>query len=223
MAGAWHAAASSIISLAGAPTVSDVYFFQVSPTVSFRRVSALGGPSTEFRRWEWETAGAPYFDPTGRLLAYTRQRPPGAPATVSEHTIVHEVATGKEQVWPEPHTHVSDWSSDGLSIAGYQHGPRGAQVVTVCRVDETTCRQLTDGSLPKWSPTGDRLYFVRPAATGGSTALWTIGADGTSEQLVLDLGTFRPIDVFFDVSGTGMLTWAPLHAGRQELWTATVK
>jgi Tol biopolymer transport system component len=199
----------------------DVYFFQVSPTVTFRRMSALGGPSTEFRKWEWETTGAPYFDPTGGLVAYTRQRSPSAPPG-SEHTIIHDVATGKEREWPEPHTHINDWSPDGSLVAGSQHGPRGS-LVTVCRVAEAECRQLTGGSFPKWSPAGDRLYFVRPAAKGGSTELWSIGADGSSEQRVLDLGTFRFIDVFFDISTTGKLTWAPLHAGRQELWTAAVK
>ena len=48
-----------------------VYFFQSHPTVSFRRVPALGGPSTEFRPWNWETSNSPYFDPTGRFLAYS--------------------------------------------------------------------------------------------------------------------------------------------------------
>jgi serine/threonine protein kinase len=44
-----------------------VYFFQNHPSVSLRRVPANGGPSTEFRPWNWETSTAPYFDPTGRL------------------------------------------------------------------------------------------------------------------------------------------------------------
>ena len=34
----------------------EVFFFQGSPTVSFRRVSALGGPSTEFRPWSWSAS-----------------------------------------------------------------------------------------------------------------------------------------------------------------------
>ena len=45
----------------------EVFFFQGAPTVSFRRVSALGGPSTEFRPWSWDREFAPYFDPTGRV------------------------------------------------------------------------------------------------------------------------------------------------------------
>ena len=69
----------------------SVYFFQHRPTVSFRRVPALGGPSDEFRPWNWETSFMPYFDPTGRFLAYLRQRRPGAPPDISEHTVIHDV------------------------------------------------------------------------------------------------------------------------------------
>ena len=70
---------------------------------------------------------------------------------------------------------------------------------------------------------GDRLYFVRPAATGRSQQLWSIAADGTDETPMGDLGRFRPIDLFIDVSTTGLLTWAPIQAGQPQLWTATIK
>jgi Tol biopolymer transport system component len=42
-----------------------VYFFQVEPELSFRRVPSLGGPSVHFRDWKWETHFAPTFDPSG--------------------------------------------------------------------------------------------------------------------------------------------------------------
>ena len=51
----------------------------------------------------------------------------------------------------------------------------------------------------------DRLYFIRPAATVGTQDLWTIAIDGTGERRVADLGAFRPIDVFFDVSRHGLV------------------
>ena len=63
----------------------------------------LAGPATEFRPWNWETSIAPYFDPTGRFLAYLRQRAPGAPQSVTEQTVIHDIATQEERVWPEPH------------------------------------------------------------------------------------------------------------------------
>jgi Tol biopolymer transport system component len=200
-----------------------VYFFQHHPTVSFRRVPALGGPSIEFRPWNWETAYAPYFDPTGRFLAYLRQRPPGAPQSVSEHTVIHDVTTGQERVWAEPHTHPSAWSPDGVSLVGTQHAPGGGTLVVICRVADESCHEITRGTTPKWSPQGDRLYFVRPAAAGGSQVLWTIAVDGTDERQIGELGSFRPIDVFFDLSRTGLVAWAPLRAGQPQLWTAAIE
>lgn len=93
-----------------------------------------------------------------------------------------------------------------------------------CRVADESCRDVTArGASPKFSPQGDRIYFLRPALNGGVQQLWTIAVDGTDERLVADLGAFRPIDVFFDVSRAGLIAWAPLKAGQPELWTATIK
>jgi serine/threonine-protein kinase len=199
-----------------------VYFFQNAPTVSFRRVPAPGGPSIEFKPWDWQTFAAPLFDPSGRFVAYLRQRALGAPTSISEHTVIHEVATGQERVWAEPHTHIGGWTADGASIVGWQHAEGGATNVVTCRVADETCRVLTRGGSPKPSPKGDRVYFVRPAGSAGSFDLWSIAADGTSEQRVAALGAFRSIDVFFDVSRTGLLTWAGLNAGQSQLWTAGI-
>ena len=201
----------------------SVYFFQNHPTVSFRRVPAPGGPSVEFQPWNWETSLAPFFDPTGRFLAYLRQRPPGSPPSVTEHTVIHDVTTSQERVWPEPHTHPTGWSPDGLSIVGIQHAQQGGTVVVICRVADESCRTIARGSSPKWSPQGDRIYFLRPSAPGGAQALWTIAVDRSDERQIGELGSFRPIDVFFDVSRTGLITWAPFTAGSTQLWTATIK
>ena len=201
----------------------SLYFFQHRPTVSFRRVPAPGGPSEEFRPWNWETSSAPYFDPTGRFLAYLRQRRPGAPPEEPEHTVIHDVATQEERVWPEPHTHVGGWSPDGLWLVGMQHGPSGLNTVVTCLVADGACRAITRGTAPKWSPRGDRLYFLRPATAGGSQELWTIPVDGGDEQRIGDLGTFRALDMFFDVSRTGLVAWAPIKAGQPQVWTAALR
>jgi Tol biopolymer transport system component len=201
----------------------NVFFFQHHPTVSFRRVPAVGGPSIEFRQWNWEVNRDPYFDPTGRTIVYLRQRPPGAPMSVSEYTVIHDMTTGQERVWPEPHTHPGGWSPDGSSFVGLQHAPGGGFVVVTCRVADETCREITRGTMPKWSPQGDRLYFVRPDAKSGSQHLWTIAVDGTDEQQIGELGSFRQIDVFFDVSRNGSIVWAPMRVGQPQIWTAAIK
>jgi len=206
------------------PDGRDIFFFQEHPAVSFRRVPALGGPSSEFRQWQWVRQFAPAFDRAGRFIAYVRTRPPGAPPTVTEHTVIHDVATGAERVWPEPHTHVGGWSADGSSVLGLQHNPKGGlTLVVICQVVDASCRQVTTGSSPKWGPEDQSLYFLRPVVATGSQELWAIAIDGSNEHRIADLGVIRPSDVFMDVSRTGQVVWAPLRAGVQELWTAQIR
>jgi serine/threonine protein kinase len=200
----------------------DVYFFQAEPTRTFRKVPALGGPSTAFREWQWETSGRPVFDPTGRFIAYTRQRAVTAPANESEHTVIHDIATGQERVWPEPHTHVTGWSTDGSEIVGYQHGVGNERLITMCRVADASCRRLTSGLMPRRSAGDGRIYFVRPAGRD-TVDLWSIAADGTDERRLFNLGAFRAIDIFFDVSKRGDVVWAPFHAGERQVWSAMVR
>jgi serine/threonine protein kinase len=200
----------------------DVYFFQAAPTRTFRKVSALGGPSTAFREWQWETTGRPAFDPTGRFIAYTRQRAVTAPPTESEHTVIHDIATGQERLWPEPATRVGSWSPDGSAIVGWQLGTGNERWITVCRVADASCRRITSGVMSRWSASDGRIYFVRPAGRD-TTDLWTIAADGTDERRVFNLGAFRSIDVFFDVSKRGDVVWAPFRPGDRQVWSAMVR
>ncbi|MBA3297744.1 MAG: PD40 domain-containing protein, partial [Acidobacteria bacterium] len=197
----------------------DVYFFQVQPTLGFRRMPAVGGPDVEFRPWDWQVHNAPHFDPKGQFIAYVRQRAPGASRTEPEHTVIHEVATGRERLWPEPHTHVGGWSPDGESIYGWQHDPNGARI-TVCRVTNGTCRPVTLGRTPKWSAADNRMYFVRSA--GAVQQLWSANIEGTDERVVADLGRFGPLEEFFDVSPGGVVVWAAFLPGVAELWTAAL-
>jgi len=53
--------------------------------------------------------------------------------------------------------------------------------------------------------------------------LWTITVDGRDEQRIGDLGTFRALDMFFDVSRTGLVAWAPIKAGQPQVWTAALR
>ncbi len=135
-----------------------VYFFQVSPEQSFRRISAVGGASTKFNAWEWITASAPQFDPTGQFIAYLRARPPGAASSIPEHTVIHTISTGEEREWPEPHTHPTGWSQDGNAIVGWRHDGS----IMICTVSDSRCRKVTNGSTPVWPSGSERLYFLRP-------------------------------------------------------------
>ncbi len=198
----------------------SIYFFQLAPTISFRRVPALGGPSAEFRAWRWQTEHAPRFSPDGRFIAYTRQRSIDAPRSDPEHTVIQEAATGQERAWPEPHLHVGDWSADGRAVVGWRHDGK----IVICEVADWNCRLLTTGgATPVWPPRTGRIYFIRTGTPAATHELWSIAEDGTDERREMDLGAFRSIDVWFDVSRNGDVAWAPFQGGRHELWSATLK
>jgi hypothetical protein len=76
--------------------------------------------------------------------------------------------------------------------------------------------------MPRRSAGDGRIYFVRPAGRD-TVDLWSIAADGTDERRLFNLGAFRAIDIFFDVSKRGDVVWAPFHAGERQVWSAMVR
>jgi hypothetical protein len=160
----------------------------------------------------------PELRPSGRFIAFIRQRPPGAPSTVPERLVIHEVETRREREW-SVHVHPGDWSQDGQSLVGWQHDGS----VVICRVGDQSCRALTKGSAPAWPHGSARVYFTRPEDGSAPQALWSINVDGTDERYEAALGQFKPIDRFVSVSPQGLVAWSRFEAGRQEVWTATVR
>lgn len=203
------------------PDGTDVYFFQAAPTISFRRVPAVGGASTAFRDWEWQTENAPFFDPSGRYIAYLRQRPLDAPPETPEALVIHEVATGRERELPGEHSHMGRWSPDGRELVVWRHDGN----VWICEVVESgTCRVVTQGHAPVWSGDGQRVFVLRaPAGWQSSLEVWSVDPDGGDQRREASLGRFRALDRHFDVSRDGALTWAPWRPGQQELWTAAIE
>ena len=168
-----------------------IYFFQTKPTQTFRRISADGGASTEFRPWRWETENSPVFDPTGRLVVYTRQRAPGAPSGgPRDATIIEDVQTGSQRELAGEHMHVRRWSADGGSILGWRHDGK----TWTCRVADVACRSIAEGHSPVWSADGQRVFMLRPSTNSAAPQeVWSANVDGTDEQLVASLGRFRQI------------------------------
>jgi eukaryotic-like serine/threonine-protein kinase len=201
------------------PDGQDIYFFQVSPELSFRRVPALGGPSSAFRPWDWMTMNAPHFDPTGQFIALVRQASVGAQPVGPHQTIVHEVESGRDRDWPEPHFHPTGWSHDSQSLVGWREDGS----IVICRVEDVSCRALTKGAHPVWPRGASRVYFARPQNSAAPQDLWSIALDGTDERHEAHMGTFRSIDRYFAVSQGGQAAWANFEAGRHAVWTARVK
>jgi serine/threonine protein kinase len=201
------------------PDAQSIYFFQAVPTQTFRRVPAVGGTSTEFRRWSWQLNNTPLFDPTGRLIAFTKQNPPGSTTGEPEALIIEEVATGRTRALPGPHAHIGGWSADGQQMIVWRHPAE----VQLCEVKTLACRTLTTGILAVWPGDRSRVYVMRPTSATEPQELWSVSINGGDERREALLGSFRPIDRFFDVSRDGLVVWTPYLPGQPELWTAMIK
>lgn len=138
-----------------------VYFFQINPELSFRRVPAVGGASEAVLPLNWETENFPQFDPSGRLLSYTFSKP-GA----NDQTILRDMESGATRALPGPGLQFARWSRDGRMLVGFSAN----NSVEVCAADASSCRTLTTGSLPAWSGDGSRIFMLRGVGPGAGVS-----------------------------------------------------
>ena len=100
---------------------------------------------------------------------------------------------------------------------------RHPEEVLVCELSTLACRTLTTGVLPVWPGDRSRVFVMRPRSPTEPQELWSVSINGGDERLEASLGSFRPQDRFYDVSGDGNVVWSPYLPGPGELWTATIK
>ena len=200
-----------------------IFFYQLRPRRGLMRMPADGGPSVEFLPWEWQTESDVSFAPDGTHLVYVRQHPVGRKGLLPEATIIREIASGRERDLPQPHLHQPRFSPDGRSILGSAHDGS----VVICDLDANTCRaaavKANSAGPVAWSGDGKRVFFMRGSAPSAPQELWSIGLDGSSERKERDLGRFRAIDRFFDVSVRDDVVWTRWVAERPEIWVGQIR
>lgn len=198
------------------PDGSWLYHYQILPTISFRKISINGGLSSEIAAgWAWGTHNQAQVDPQGKLIAYVRQEKDRPPVTM-----IREIETGKETVLKSSLSQ-PQWSKDGKSIVGSQlvaGDSNTIRQISICSVETTTCRQLAQGRLPRWSGDGSRVYFLRDRI-GDGKELWSISSAGGDEKLIGVLLS-HPIGYSYDVSPTGEIVYVRFNPGKPELWLA---
>jgi hypothetical protein len=191
----------------------SLYFYQVQPVPSFRRVQIVAVNSAEIAPWAWGKQNFARMNSDGRAAVYTlsESRRPRA-------TLVRNFATGREKPLAEVITR-PQWSRDGRSILGSTADDR----IMLCPSDGGTCKFLNRGNRPKWSGDGTSIFFFRPTESRDLFELWSATVDGANEKRVAQLGPFRPSEVHFDISSRGQVVWAPFREGREELWLAEIR
>lgn len=125
--------------------------------IAFERNGALYSMNTDgSAQLQLATGSQPSFSPDGRFLAYTRDAIYSVGATGGpERRLTGELCPNPERWYAaEP-----AWSPDGARIA-FTVVDCGPDEVFLMRSDGSNAHRIAEGSLPLWSPAGDRLAFI---------------------------------------------------------------
>lgn len=194
-------------------TNGDALFFsQVLPKLSFRRVAAVGGDSTEVGSWPWDAWVE--LDPQERAMVYQK----------GNATVVRSLGSDLEKKLSRSIDRPR-WSPDGETIFGTEVirlSNRIGRNVVACHSSTQSCRIVTDGYAPAPSRDGQALYFMRPGK-GGMTELWVTDIQKPSERYLDEIGPFRLPDFFIDVSPQHLVAWCAFHEGKPETWIAEIR
>ncbi len=209
-----------------------LFFRQILPKDSFRRVSVLGGGSTEAGPWPWNSWVE--LDPSDGAVVYNRPgesaprvevpaAPGGLPVADSGVTIVRQLESGLETTLGRALIKPR-WSPDGKTIFGTEQvrlADRNTWNVVSCDSTSGTCHTVTRGGNVVPSPDGRSLYFTRPAKQG-MRQLCATDVDGRNERYLGEIGPFRLPDLGFDVSREHLIVWPAFHQGTPEIWMARI-
>jgi serine/threonine protein kinase len=191
-----------------------VYYYHQRPHTSFRKLALEDGRVTDLaKNWEWATHNHANVDPAGKNIVYTKLDR-GRPVA----TMLYEIETGKEASFSMLLRH-HRWSHDGKFIAGTDvSSGKESSDIAICPTDGTSCRKLTGGYDPHWSSNDSVIYFKRDENVEDGAELWSIAADGSNENHIIDLRPMQAIGEFFDVSPSGQIVWVKHEGGRPQLW-----
>ena len=196
---------------------TSLYFYQIRPTLSFRRIAATGGASIEIASgWRWRTHNAANVDSRGQFIVYSKILKGKTVAT-----LIRDIQTGSEKAL----AHVLDnpqWSNDGNAILGVdvKSGVDGSpDAIVICTLQES-CRKIANGSNPIWSRDNSNVYFER-WKTSTDKEIW-VSSRVEGEKRITEL-RLDPLSSFHDVSSTGQLTYVQIKHGEQELWMTNFK
>lgn len=202
------------------PDGECLYFYQVRPTRSFRKMPAGGGKSIEIAGgWSWETHYGAQVDPEERRVVYTRLEK-GVPTA----TVIRDLQTGVERTLLPPLMDVH-WSRDGQALLGGATsevlsalGAPTKLPTMVAYLDGRPSRQAAAGLGALWSPDGASIYYLRDLPSGDGVEVRSLSLASGEERSIARLRPMWDISMFIDVSPRDEITWVQKDEGNRELW-----
>ena len=199
---------------------ASLYYYQERPTRSFRRVSAMGGASTEvLADWSRSRQYDTGVGPAGRRVAYT----PLEGGTAGKLRL-RDLDSGDEHelgaILRSPR-----WSPDGAQILGSDAHDR----IYLCPSAGVGCRYVADGFHPRWAADPGSIYLVRHAGTASRDetlllSIWELELASRQERQIADrIETVGSLALGYDLLPGGDLVWNQLLSVREELWIADVQ
>lgn len=195
-----------------------LYFYQVRPRPSFRRVAVSGGPSQEIAPWSWRRQHNAAVDSHERVAVYS------AVGESLQQSRVRDLQTGRDTALPFA-LYGHRFSRDGRWIAGESRDGE----VTLCDRSSGRCRPLTPKDergivTPAWSADGARLFFLRPTSARVFGELTSVSVDGRIAKTHGLIGPFQQrFQMSMDVSPRDEIVFALCRESPHELWMATLR
>ena len=192
-----------------------LYYYQVRPTQTFRRISVSSGASREIAPWSFRHQYQAAVDRRERVAVYSFVE-----HGTLQQSRVRDLKTGSETRLPFE-LYEQRFSPDGRLIAGESRDHE----LLICEVSGR-CRRLT----PKaghgltalaWSGDSTRLFFLRHTSERLWGELTSIGVDGDAAKVHGLVGPFEhDFQMSMDVSPRDEVVFALCREGPHELWMA---
>jgi Tol biopolymer transport system component len=196
-----------------------LYFYQVRPSPTFRKIPVSGGVSTEIAPWSFERQFQAAVEPRERTVVYS---------SVENGTLrqsrVRDLETGSETSFPFA-LYEHRFSRDGRSIAGESRDHE----VFVCESNGGRCRRLTEKhrralTALAWSGDGTRLFFLRHTSARVWGELTSVDVDGGAVKVLGPVGPFEhDFQMWMDASPRNEIVFTICRESPHELWSARLR
>ena len=189
-----------------------LFYYQVNPSRTFRRIAAAGGPSEEIARWTWEREHEASPDPSSRRIAYSL-----VDQGRLRETRIRHLDDGRETTLPVA-VFQPQFSRDGRFIAGESRDHK----VTVCEIG-VGCRAITERletglTAVAWSGDGTRVFYLQRTGRVGWGQLQSASVDERKQQAHGSFGPLGPLVMCIGVSPRDEIVFAPYTDSPYELW-----